>query len=146
MSLDLTFKIGNYVAMAGWLVLILLPRWRWSARLICPVIVVGVLAIAYAALLLPLIGQSDGDFGTLNGVAALFTNRQLLLAGWLHYLAFDLFIGCWEIRDSQRHGIHHLLVVPCLFFTFMLGPIGLLCYFIVRGIKHRSLWLEPDYA
>jgi hypothetical protein len=57
---------------------------------------------------------------------------MLAMAGWLHYLAFDLFIGAWEVRDAQRHGIPHLLVIPCLLLTFLLGPIGLLCYMAAR--------------
>ena len=89
-------------------------------------------------------GSSDGGFGSLAEVARLFANPALLLAGWLHYLAFDLFIGAWEVRDAQRHGFPHLLVIPCLLLTFLLGPIGLLCYMAVRvrlgrrgGRRHR---------
>jgi hypothetical protein len=75
-------------------------------------------------------------------VATLFQKPELLLAGWIHYLAFDLFIGGWEIRDSQRHGIPHLLVLPSLLMTSMLGPIGLLFYFAIRSAKTRALKLE----
>jgi len=74
-------------------------------------------------------------------VAALFQKRELLLAGWIHYLAFDLFIGAWEVRDAQRNQIPHLVVIPCLVMTFMLGPIGLLFYFAIRTAKTRSLSL-----
>lgn len=146
MTIDTLFVSANYLAMAGWVLLIVLPRWQWSARLVCPVIIAGLLAIVYAALLLPVIGSSEGSFDSLDGVAALFGNKQLLLAGWLHYLAFDLFIGSWEVRDSQRHGIHHLLVVPCLALTFMLGPIGLLTYLIIRTFKTKTLWTEIAHA
>ena len=64
----------------------------------------------------------------------LFRNEWLVLAGWIHYLAFDLFVGAWEVRDSQDRGISHFLVIPCLLLTFFLGPIGLLLYFTVRSI------------
>ena len=144
--LDFVFKAANLVALLGWLLLIFLPRWRWSARLICPVAIVGLIALDYTALIVPLIGASEGSFTSLAGVAALFENRQLLLAGWLHYLAFDLFIGSWEVRDSQRQGIHHLLVVPCLVLTFMLGPIGLLCYLVLRFVKTREFALGAAHA
>ena len=56
----------------------------------------------------------------------------MLLAGWTHYLAFDLFIGGWEVRDAQRRGIPHLLVVPALVLTFLFGPAGLLLYLAIR--------------
>ncbi len=61
-----------------------------------------------------------------RGEARLFENPYLLLAGWVHFLAFDLLVGAWEVRDARRVGITHLLVVPCLLLTFMAGPVGLL--------------------
>ena len=94
------------------------------------------IAVLYTYLLLANIGQSpaDGGFGSLAAVSVLFTVDELLLAGWVHYLAFDLFVGAWEVRDSQSRGIHHLLVIPCLLATFMAGPAGLLLYWILRSI------------
>ena len=82
---------------------------------------------------------AEGGFGSLADVATLFQKRELLLAGWIHYLCFDLFIGSWEVRDSQKHGIPHFVMIPCLLMTFMLGPIGLLFYFAIRTAKLRSL-------
>ena len=64
--------------------------------------------------------------------AAAFANPWLLLAGWIHYLAFDLLTGVWEVRDAARRGVPHWLVVPCLALTFMLGPAGWLLYRAVR--------------
>jgi hypothetical protein len=65
------------------------------------------------------------------------------LAGWIHYLAFDLFVGAWEVRDAQRQGIHHLLVIPCLLATLMAGPAGLALYWLLRVlvgfVKQRQL-------
>ena len=80
-------------------------------------------------------GSADGGFDSLENVMKLFTNKWAALAGWLHFLAFDLFIGAWEVKDSREKGISHFLVIPCLVLTFMLGPIGLLLYFVVRSIK-----------
>ena len=63
----------------------------------------------------------------------------MLLAGWVHYLAFDLFIGAWETRDAMARRVPRLLLAPCLVMTFMLGPIGLLCYHIVRARMYEPL-------
>jgi hypothetical protein len=79
-----------------------------------------------------------GGFGSVQEVAVLFENPYALTAGWVHYLAFDLFVGCWEMQDSHKHNIPHVLVVPCLLFTFMLGPIGLVCYLMVRWFTARQ--------
>ena len=87
-------------------------------------------------------GQSEGGFGSLSDVALLFQNQDLLLAGWIHYLAFDLFIGCWEVRDAIRHDISIVFIIPALLLTFMFGPVGLLAYLLIRFVRIRSVVLD----
>ena len=78
-------------------------------------------------------GRPEGaGFGSLAGVALLFSVPELLLAGWIHYLAFDLFVGAWEVKDAQQAGIHHVAVIPCLFATLIFGPGGLVLYWIIK--------------
>lgn len=139
----LVFALGNKLALLGWLLLILLPRWRWSSRLIAPVIIPAAIALVYVLFLVKHSGSTEGGFGSLADVMVLFTNPNLVLVGWLHYLAFDLFIGSWEVRDAQRLGIRHRWVIPCLVLTFVIGPAGLLLYLLIRSIKTGRLWLEP---
>jgi hypothetical protein len=128
---ETVFSICSMLAMAGWLLLVALPRHR-LAHAVASVGIPLALAAVYLVLIAQHFGSADGGFGSLAEVARLFANPALLLAGWLHYLAFDLFIGAWEVRDAQRHGVPHLLVIPCLLLTFLLGPIGLLCYMAAR--------------
>ena len=125
-------------AAAGWLLLVILPRWRHT-QIICAVAIPLAIAVLYLGLILKFFGRGPGGFGSLAEVGLLFSQPGPLLAGWVHYLAFDLFIGSWEVRDSQKHGVSHWLVIPCLIATFMLGPIGLLTYFIIRSIKLRAV-------
>jgi hypothetical protein len=66
-------------------------------------------------------------------VKTLFTQERAILAGWVHYLAFDFFIGCWMVMDAAERGIKHLLVVPCMLLTFMFGPVGLMLYVGLRA-------------
>jgi len=82
---------------------------------------------------------AEGGFDTLAEVKALFSVDALLLAGWIHYLAFDLFIGAWIVRDSQTHDLRHWLVIPCLFFTLMTGPFGLLTYLLLKRLSGKPL-------
>lgn len=132
--------------LPGWLLLVFAPRWKWSARIIAGVIIPLLLALVYLYLVAAHFGESEGGFGSLQQVSQLFRNPYALLAGWIHYLAFDLFIGSWEVRDSQRLGIHHLLVVPCLALTFLFGPIGLLLYFVLRAAWKRRLIVNEENA
>jgi hypothetical protein len=147
MDLEQIFSAATFVAVLGWLVMIFIPRNPY-AKLLGGVVAPLVLSVGYLILIFQHLQGAQGGFGSLADVAALFQKPELLLAGWIHYLAFDLFIGGWEIRDSQRNGIPHLLVIPSLLMTFMLGPIGLLFYFAIRAAKTRTLSLNEggDHA
>jgi hypothetical protein len=142
MSLEQVFSLCGMLATAGWLLLVFLPRWKWGARLVCPVVIPLLLALIYLWLVATTFGRTLGGFGSLAEVSLLFQNPRALLAGWIHYLAFDLFIGSWEVRDARRNGVHHLLVVPCLALTFLFGPVGLLLYFALRAGLRRKLFVE----
>ena len=140
MSPEQLFSLCGALVLPGWLLLVFLPRWKWAARLVCPVVIPLLLALVYLWLVATTFGRTPGDFNSLAGVAQLFQNPKALLAGWIHYLAFDLFVGSWEVRDAGRVGLHHLLVVPCLLLTFLFGPVGLLLYFALRaGLRRRLL-------
>jgi len=138
MELESLFSIAGYLAMLGWIILAALPK-QSTAQLIAGAILPLVLSLGYLSLIAMHLKGAEGGFGSLHDVALLFSKQELLLAGWIHYLAFDLFIGAWALRDSQRHGIPHLVMIPCLLMTFMLGPIGLLFYFAIRTAKLRTL-------
>lgn len=141
MNPDILFNVCNMTALAGWLLLVAAPRWKWTQP-IAAVILPLVLAAVYLSLVVVHFGKTEGGFGSLAAVAQLFQNPNVLLGGWIHYLAFDLFVGSWEVRDAQRHGIHHLAVVPCLLLTFWFGPIGLLTYFVLRYAMRKKLAVE----
>ena len=138
MNADVLFTITNATAAMSWLLLVLLPGRRWVTGIVTGRIVPMLLATAYAGIIAGRLGQAEGSFATLSGVALLFSDRWLLLAGWVHYLAFDLLIGTWEARDAVERGTPHVLLVPCLFLTFMLGPAGWLLYLSLRAMRARA--------
>jgi hypothetical protein len=132
------FSILNLVAVVAWLPLVFFPRARWATTVV-PLVVPFLLAVVYVVLVVTTLPSSEGGFSSLAGVRALFENPWSLLAGWTHYLAFDLFIGGWEVRDAQQRGISHLLIVPALVLTFLLGPGGLLLYLAIRSFAPSTL-------
>ncbi len=138
MDLERIFSVASVIAAVGWLFLVVVPK-RPLTLHFAGVFFPLLLALMYLYFIVMHIRGAEGGFGSLADVAMLFQRRELLLAGWIHYLCFDLFIGAWEVRDSQRNGIPHLVVIPCLIMTFMLGPIGLLFYFAIRSAKLRSV-------
>jgi len=131
MAADRLFSICNFAVLPGWLLLVVAPRWRWTQRITAVALPLA-LAAVYWALVITHFGRSGGGFGSLAQVSKLFENPYILLAGWVHYLAFDLFTGSWQVRDSERLRIAHGYVVPCLVLTFLFGPAGLLTWFLIR--------------
>jgi len=96
---DFLFKAASNVAVLGWMLLLLAPRWRGTRA----VVLNGALPLALAATYAVLIGYqtlahpvAGAGFGSLNQVAALFREPWALVAGWVHYLCFDMWIGAWE--------------------------------------------------
>lgn len=143
MSPDSVFQICNAIAMLGWIVLLLLsPFWGSFDKFLIGVIIT-LFAIVYAWLVLMVFTPGDFEkFGSLNGVMDLFTNKTIVTAGWVHYLAFDLMVGIWIKKNGLKYNIHHMLLVPCLLLTFMLGPVGLLLYLIIRLIKTKQYFIS----
>lgn len=138
MTAERLFSILNLMTIAAWLPLVILPRARWATRGV-PVVVPLLLAVVYVVLVASTLPHSEGGFSSLSAVRTLFENHWALLAGWVHYLAFDLFVGGWEVRDAQRRGIPHLLVIPALLLTFLFGPGGLLLYLVTRSFAREEV-------
>ncbi len=127
------FGIANTLALAGWLALVLLPRWR-GVLLVTRYLIPGILAVGYAVLVfLYFFKVEGGGFGTLAEVKALLSSDPVLLGGWIHYLAFDLFIGTWIAERSDRLGLSRVVQAPVLLTTFMFGPIGLLLHLMLEA-------------
>lgn len=128
-------QTGNMMAMIGWLILIVGPR---RIQLICWVpkyVIPGLLSAVYSGLMLANFFETKGGFGSLSEIQLLFTSDPILAAGWLHYLAFDLFIGAWIARSADEAQISRIIQVPILVATFMFGPMGLLLFLLTRGAK-----------
>lgn len=135
MNPDELFQLANPLALLGWIALALS---RWTPRLsavTAGLVIPLVLAVGYSALMLAHWASGEGGFNSLQAVSELMSNRWLLLAGWIHYLAFDLLVGAWEVRVGRREGIPHLLVLPCLALTFLFGPAGFLLFQALRAAR-----------
>lgn len=145
MNPDLVFQICNTGVLPFWALLVFAPRWAPTERIVQSGYVFLALAIVYVVAIARGSGAEGGSFGSLEGVMAFFTIPEAALAGWIHYLAFDLFVGAWQVRDATRLGIPHLAVVPCLLLTLMLGPAGLALYLLLRLTRtKRTFQLAPN--
>jgi Domain of unknown function (DUF4281) len=134
------FQLANLYIMPFWLLMIFLPHWSWTKRIIGSLWWIVPLALAYALLVLPQAGSLFADLAnpTMEGIARLLGNPAAAAIGWIHFLAFDLFVGRWIYLDSRERQISAWLVSPAIFFTLMFGPFGFLLYMLVRTLVRRS--------
>ena len=132
------FQLCNTAILPAWLVLIFFSRSKWRNWVIY--IFCIALSAVYAFYVIAGFSAFDpASFSSLEGVKQLFTKDEALLAGWVHYLVFDLLVGNWIVNQSIQHGIRQYWVIPCLFFCFMFGPVGYLIFSGIKVLKVRSL-------
>jgi hypothetical protein len=139
MTPGLLFSIANAVALAGWAVLVAGVVFKNAVLrdVIAGRIIPLILALSYTVLIIIHWPSAEGGFGSLDDVAKLFANPWLLLAGWVHYLAFDLAIGSIIARRTADESLPRLILVAILPLTFLFGPIGFLVFESVRLIAQR---------
>ena len=138
MNPDVVYSIVNTIALVAWIALSVAP---YNARVQQGALggVVVMLAALYAVLF---IGSFNGammkELATLDGLMGLFSNKQAVVLGWTHYLAFDLVAGIYIVRNAQTHEVSSREIIPFLWLTFMAGPLGWLTYVIFRVLKTKK--------
>ena len=140
MTADQIFSFANLAALAGWIFLAtaaVLKRERWVELWTGWVWPLG-LAALYTALIIFFFFQAPGGFDSLVHVQLLFTDHWAALAGWVHYLAFDLFIGSWITLQVLQLHLPRLTLIVLLPLTFLFGPIGLLLFAITKLAFERK--------
>ena len=137
--METLFKLSSLAVLPFWALMIFLPRWPLTKRLMSSPLVCAAPAALYAALVIPRFAEVWRAVSSpeLSGVAALLGSPVGATVGWLHFLAFDLFVGRWIYLDSRERGVSAWVMAPVLFLTLMLGPCGFLLYLIARNMRGR---------
>ncbi|WP_341715784.1 ABA4-like family protein [Micromonospora sp. FIMYZ51] len=140
---ELLFTLTFAVAAPFWALMILLPRWSVTERIIRSPLIVAPGVVIYAILVLPALGEVLPAVlsPSLDGVRELLGTVDGAAAGWAHMIAFDLFVGRWAWLDSRERGVPALVMAPVLVLTILLGPLGLAAYLAVR-----ARWRAPAIA
>ena len=141
MTPEQLFSLASAGALVGWALLALSPLRRDWAVTVARLVAAALCGLYFTLLVTGLTGghgpPRGASFNTLAGVRILLSSPQALLAGWVHYLAFDLFVGSWEVADAPKARVPHWLLLPCLALTFVAGPVGLLLYLVVKAVRRR---------
>ena len=133
------FSIANFSVLPMWLLMIFAPKWSGTQFLIHYKLIPLLLSLVYAVYIFQAMQTGGGmDFGSLKSVMALFTEENAVLAGWVHYLVFDLLVGMWMVEQNKTLKIHLVIMAPCLLATFMLGPVGFLLFMIIKSLKNKQ--------
>lgn len=125
---DALFQSANLIAAAGWFLLLIGPVAPALTNRIAGLTIPGLLSVGYGAIVLAWWSGAPGGFDSLPDVMVLFTRPWIVLAGWVHYLAFELFLGAWAARKARLAGVPHLLMIPVLGLTFLFGPAGFVLF------------------
>lgn len=138
MNSDLIFQLSNNLALISWIILILFPFKSWTPKWILGTSI-SLLSLLYAYLVMATFDPDTfSQFSSLEGIMVLFTHKEAVLAGWIHYLAFDLMVGLYIVTQSKRLDLNRWVLVPILLFTFMLGPLGLALFLIYRSFRTKT--------
>jgi hypothetical protein len=133
------FQLVGALALPMWVLLIFLPTWKVTRFLIDYKIIPIILSVVYAIYIgIALSAGGMMDFGSLKSVMQLFTVENAVLAGWIHYLAFDLLVGMWMVNQNKTLQIHPIIMTPCLLGTFLFGPVGFLIFMMIRSVKLKN--------
>ena len=138
--METIFSLSGLLALPFWFLIIVLPKWRWTHRIMSSLLVIVPALAAYSLLVLPRLAEILPAVmkPELAQIAQLLGTPEGATIGWIHFLAFDLFVGRWVYLDSRERDLNPFLMAPILFFVLMLGPFGLLLYLILR-----VLWRAP---
>jgi hypothetical protein len=137
--LELMFKAAHVVVLVGWVALVFAPL-RRSALIGIARLASALLAGLYTIIFLASASEASvlAINYSLEGIGTFFADPALRLLGWVHYLAFDLWVGTWEAEEADRIGLPHAILIASLVLTFLLGPVGLLVFLLARALRRGS--------
>jgi len=140
MTLNTVFLVSFITAAPFWGMMIFLPEWKWTRRIIRSPLIFLPSALLYAVFALPNVIEAYRVLGSLSltSTAALFGTELFTLIIWLHFITVDLVAGRWAYLDGQEHDIPTIPMGICLLLIVMFAPLGILIYLGLRTIVSRT--------
>ena len=137
------FQLSNLLVMPWWVLMIVASHWQRTRQIVGSSLIFVPIAVLYSVLVLPSFITLLPELANpqLEGIRQLLSTPNGATVAWIHFVAFDLFVGRWMYHDSQQLSVPRWIQSVCLLATFMAGPFGLLCYLVVRRIFTGSFRL-----
>ena len=144
-NIEILYYWLNFGVLPFWLILIFFPQSNICKYLVTSIFPIFILSGAYVFILyksylnsFDFISNFDLYIG-IESLSDLFTNKSFLIMFWIHFVSINLFTGGWIVRDSQRLGINKILLILPLVITYLIGPLGLFIYWLIRIFHAKSI-------
>ena len=146
-TIEMLYYWVNLGVMPFWLLLIFFPNSHLSRYFVTSIFPFFILGGTYIFILYKSYLNSYDFFGNftlylgIDEISNLFTDKIFLMLFWSHFISINLFTGGWIVKDSQKYSINKILLIIPLITTYLIGPLGLFIYWIIKIFHSKSISL-----
>ena len=144
-TIDILYNWVNIGVLPFWLILIFFPRSHLSRYFVTSVFPIFILGGTYIFVLYKSYLNSFDFVGNFNlymgidEISDLFSDKNFLIMFWIHFISINLFVGGWIVKDSQKFMINKFLLSVPLVITYLIGPLGLFVYWLIRIFYAKNI-------
>ena len=144
-TIDILYNWVNIGVLPFWLILIFFPRSHLSRYFVTSVFPIFILGGTYIFVLYKSYLNSFDFIGNFNlyigidEISDLFSDKNFLIMFWIHFISINLFVGGWIVKDSQKFMINKFLLSVPLVITYLIGPLGLFVYWLIRIFYAKNI-------
>ena len=145
LTIEMLYFWVNLGVLPVWFILIFFPQSQLCKYFVTSIFPIFILSGSYIFMLYKsylnsydFIGNFNLYFG-INNLSDLFSDNSYLMIFWIHFISINLFAGGWIVRDSQKFSINKILLILPLLVTYLIGPLGLLIYWLIRIFHAKSI-------
>jgi hypothetical protein len=137
-TIEILYYWVNFGVLPFWLILIFFPQSNLCRYFVTSIFPILLLSGAYIFMLYKSYLSSYeflANFDlylSISNLSNLFSNETFLMLFWIHFVSINLFTGGWIVKDSQKFGINKIILFLPLLITYLIGPLGILVYWIIR--------------
>lgn len=144
-TIDVLYYWVNFGILPFWLILIFFPHSHLCRLFVTSIFPIFVLSTAYIFMLYKSYLGSFNFIGIftlylgIESIEELFTMESFLMMFWIHFISINLFVGGWIVKDAQKLYINKIILAVPLIITYLIGPIGLFVYWLIRMFHAKSI-------